>query len=220
MNNTIIIKIMSLNHGFTIITATDKKRGIGFQGKLPWKNTTDMKFFKNITTQRFEEHKINAIIMGRKTFESLNYEPLPNRLNICITSYNVDTAHSLFIGNSFFPLKSNKSMDFKISSSCLNNDFYNKIMFFNSLNDSLEFLYNLSKVENIFVIGGSILYQEAINHKDCKEILVNEIDINVDCDVFFPEIDNEKFVLTYSNFIGEGVLNKRYIKRMVRSMTI
>lgn len=211
---------MNNNHGFTIVTTTDKKRGIGIQGKLPWKNTTDMKFFKNITTQRFEEHKINAIIMGRKTFESLNYQPLPNRLNICITSYHPDTAYSLFIGNSFYPLKSNKSMDFKISSSYLNEEINNQIMFFNSLNESLEFLYNFSKIDNIFVIGGSILYHEAINHKDCKEIFINEIDIDVDCDVFFPEIDNEKFVLTYSNFIGEGVQNKRYIKRMIRSLTI
>jgi dihydrofolate reductase len=211
---------MNINTGFTIITATDKNRGIGFQGKLPWKNKTDMKYFKNITNQRFNENKFNAIIMGRKTFESLDYKPLPNRLNICITSYNIDTAYSLFIGNSFYPLKTNKSMDFSFSSSSLNKDVYNHILFFNSLNDSLEFLYHSSIIENIFVIGGSILYHEAINHKDCKELLINEIDIETECDVFFPEINNENFVMTFSNYIGEGVKNKRYIKRMVRSLTI
>jgi dihydrofolate reductase len=44
---------------------------------LPWNIPEDMKFFKDKTKGR-------AIIMGRKTFESVGH-PLPNRLNIVIT---------------------------------------------------------------------------------------------------------------------------------------
>ena len=215
-----------MTFGFIIIAATTKNNGIGMNGKLPWKNNTDMKYFKNITTQRIDENKINAVIMGRKTFQSLNFKPLPNRLNICITSYNSNTAFPFFIGthNSFYPLQSNKSMDFcLLKNHNIQNDkipSLNQIMFFNSLNDSLLYLYKCSIIENIFVIGGSILYKEAICHKDCNEILINEIDCDTNCDVFFPEIDSNHFVLMNSNNIGEGVINKRYIKRMNRSMTI
>lgn len=78
-------KILKLNRNFysnnlNIIVAFDKKRGIGFDNKLPWpKLKKDMKFFKNKT-------KGNIIIMGRKTWESIGCVPLKDRTNIIITS--------------------------------------------------------------------------------------------------------------------------------------
>ena len=44
---------------------------IGKDGKLPWHNPNDLKWFKSITTN-------NVVIMGRKTYESIG-KPLPNR---------------------------------------------------------------------------------------------------------------------------------------------
>ena len=63
----------------TIIVAYDRNHGIGFDNDMPWKRDlkADLQRFKEITTG-------NAIIMGRKTFESLP-GVLPNRLNIVIT---------------------------------------------------------------------------------------------------------------------------------------
>ena len=78
-----------MNKGFTIIVATTPLRGIGLNGKLPWKNTVDMKYFRNITTQRMDETKQNAVIMGRNTFKSMDCKPLPNRKNYCITTNEV-----------------------------------------------------------------------------------------------------------------------------------
>ena len=64
-----------------LIVAVDSKcYGIGKDGKIPWHNKDDMKFFKDITTG----YGNNAVIMGRKTFESIG-KPLPNRLNIVIS---------------------------------------------------------------------------------------------------------------------------------------
>ena len=60
------------------IVAVDKDWGIGKDGNLLVKISEDMKRFKNITYN-------NAVIMGRKTMESLGYEPLPHRLNIVLT---------------------------------------------------------------------------------------------------------------------------------------
>ena len=71
-----------------LIVAVDSKcYGIGKDGKIPWHNKDDMKFFKDITTGDGN----NAVIMGRKTFESIG-KPLPNRLNIIIskTLTNID----------------------------------------------------------------------------------------------------------------------------------
>jgi len=74
-------------HEFSIIVATTMAGGIGQDGALPWPtNRTDMTYFRNTTTQRYDPDKINAVIMGRRTWESLGGKPLHRRLNICITS--------------------------------------------------------------------------------------------------------------------------------------
>lgn len=72
---------------FKIICAMTKDtRGIGEDNKLPWpKIQEDAKYFQMQTTSTHNKDKINAIIMGRFTWESLP-KPLPNRINIIITS--------------------------------------------------------------------------------------------------------------------------------------
>ena len=69
----------------SIIVAMDEGRGIGFQNKLPWKLSSDLKRFKNLTMG-------HHIIMGRKTFESIG-KPLPGRQTIIISRnplYKID----------------------------------------------------------------------------------------------------------------------------------
>lgn len=61
----------------TIIVAFDENSGIGINNTLPWRLPEDLMRFKKITTG-------HAIIMGRKTFESIG-RPLPNRRNIVLT---------------------------------------------------------------------------------------------------------------------------------------
>lgn len=61
----------------TIIAAMDKNRLIGRDNGLPWRLSADLQNFKKLTSG-------NAIIMGRKTWDSLG-RPLPNRRNIIIT---------------------------------------------------------------------------------------------------------------------------------------
>ena len=66
-----------------LIWAQDQKGGIGKDGKLPWHISEDLQNFKKITSG-------SPIIMGRKTWESLPFKPLPNRRNIVLSSNQVD----------------------------------------------------------------------------------------------------------------------------------
>lgn len=59
--------------------AQDKNGSIGYQGTLPWYLPNDLKFFKQMTVN-------NVVVMGRKTFEGMNKRPLPNRINIILTT--------------------------------------------------------------------------------------------------------------------------------------
>ena len=61
----------------SIIVATDEENGIGKNNQLLWHLPKDLAFFKKTTSG-------HAIIMGRKTFDSMG-KALPNRRNIVIS---------------------------------------------------------------------------------------------------------------------------------------
>lgn len=62
------------------IVAMTENRLIGYDGKIPWRIPEDMQHFKQMTTGK-------AVIMGRKTWESLpvKFRPLPDRMNIVVS---------------------------------------------------------------------------------------------------------------------------------------
>ena len=77
----------------SLIVAASINNAIGKENQLLWHLPNDLKFFKNTTWG-------GVVIMGRKTFESVN-KPLPGRTNIVITKQpdwnaeNVEVANSL-----------------------------------------------------------------------------------------------------------------------------
>jgi dihydrofolate reductase len=78
----------------SIIVAVSEDLGIGKDNELLWHISEDLKRFKRLTTG-------NAVIMGKKTWESLPRKPLPGRKNIVLTDNrqavieNAVTAYSL-----------------------------------------------------------------------------------------------------------------------------
>jgi dihydrofolate reductase len=72
---------------FDIVVAADLDWGIGKAGGLPWpKLRGDLQHFKRITSTASAGQR-NAIVMGRKTWESKEVagKPLPNRLNVVVS---------------------------------------------------------------------------------------------------------------------------------------
>jgi dihydrofolate reductase len=65
-------------HTISIVVAAAANNAIGKNNKLLWHLPNDLKFFKNTTWA-------SVVIMGRKTFESVN-KPLPGRLNVVVTT--------------------------------------------------------------------------------------------------------------------------------------
>jgi len=72
---------------FSLVVAATQRGGIGLNNSIPWKLSTDMKFFKKVTSTTTDASKLNAVIMGRKTWDSIpqKFRPLPGRLNIVLT---------------------------------------------------------------------------------------------------------------------------------------
>ena len=84
--------------------------------------------------------KQNAIVMGRKTWESIGKKPLPGRLNIVLSS---DTSRE--------------------NEDALAIDEENNTLLLGGLDNAIEYCESNEFVNEIFVIGGARIYEEAGN---------------------------------------------------------
>lgn len=146
---------------FSIVVAMDQDRGIGRDGNLPWHLKCDLQHFKEITTQARDKNKHNAVIMGRKTWDSLppQFRPLPNRINVVITR--------------------NPNLEFPQG-----------VLRADGLEQALVLGAPSSAIESVYVIGGAQIFEQAIALKECRKIYLTRILHSFDCDTFFlPFVD-------------------------------
>ena len=68
---------MTTHPKLSLIVAKSRNNVIGIDGDLPWRLSSDLKFFKQVTLGK-------PVLMGRVTWESLPF-PLPGRRNIVLT---------------------------------------------------------------------------------------------------------------------------------------
>lgn len=160
-----------------MIVAYSNNNGIGLNNALPWKISSDLKKFKNLTVG----NKNNAIIMGKNTWLSLN-KSLPMRDNLILTTtLEVDSKDS----------DNNIAKSFK-------NEFLLKEFLKNKQYDELWVIGG----ENIYD-----LFLNKTNIFNVNKIHITYIDEEFNCDRFFPQLDQEKFSFTSKSMhlpINEG----------------
>lgn len=143
----------------SLIVAYDENRVIGNKGKVPWHIPEDFKHFKQATMG-------HAVIMGRKTWESLpkKFRPLPGRLNIIMTRTNSS-------------LIANETVDDKTT-----------IIPASGLQEAVFFADKYGSGEKIWVIGGAEIYKMALDYRVVSEILATEVKGVHEGDAFFPDL--------------------------------
>ncbi len=171
-----------------IVAYQRKDRGIGFGGDIPWHLSEDLKYFKQKTSNTVSDSESNVLFMGRKTWESIpeNHRALKDR-----TCYVVSR---------------NNTTEFKERVESFENTYL-----INAFDEILTFVTNMNRV-NVWLIGGSQLYNEMITSFSLNKIYVTEIYTNkgdeFQCDTFFPEINSDKFSLTSVSTIRESKCKK------------
>jgi dihydrofolate reductase len=88
---------------FDVVVAADLEWGIGKQGGLPWPRLKgDLAHFKRVTSEASEGRR-NAIVMGRKTWESkeVGQKPLPRRLNVVVSRSELAVPEGVVLASSF-----------------------------------------------------------------------------------------------------------------------
>ena len=139
----------------TMIFACDMNNAIGKDGDLPWRQSTDLQHFKEITLG-------GTIVMGRKTWESLPGR-LPERRHLVMTRGNREDVDTIT---------------------------YQEVL-------------ELSKEEEIFIIGGGEIYTLFLPHvnKIHRTIIHCEVD---NADTFAPEINSEIFKVSQSEIVPKS----------------
>lgn len=143
---------------FSVIVAVDEKLGIGKEGGLPWHLPGDLKYFKNITTLTSSLDKQNAVVMGRKTWESIpeKYRPLSGRINAVLS----------------------RRADLELPGD---------VLLFHDLSTALNSLQSRGDIDKIFVIGGADVFRAALDHPDCGQMFITRVRGDFSCDRFLPD---------------------------------
>lgn len=167
---------------YAIIVACDNKGGIGKNNTIPWRISEDLKYFRLITSDA-QPNMINAVIMGRKTWESIGSKPLKNRINIIIS--NSLTENTRIFDTPTFIVK--------------------------SLNHAYLKLKENHAIDKVFIIGGGQLYREAIYDYRYTKIYMTLISNDYECDVFFPvHLLKHRYAIKYEGPIQKTRDNINY----------
>ncbi|MCG8422675.1 MAG: dihydrofolate reductase [Proteobacteria bacterium] len=152
---------------FDIVVAIDRDRGIARAGQIPWRLPGDVAHFKTLTRTTRASGTRNAVVMGRKTWDSIpdRLRPLLGRKNAVLTRQ-----HQLEVPGG--------------------------VMCASSLDRALaglriEQAHGDRPIERIFVIGGSEIYAEAVGKLGCRTIYLTRVDGSFDCDRFFPPFERD-----------------------------
>jgi dihydrofolate reductase len=134
------------------IAAMDEARVIGVKNQLPWQIPEDLKRFSLLTVG-------HAVLMGRRTFESLPaaFRPLPKRKNIVISS----------------TLPEQKGVEI----------FQSPEGVFKALEEEVLKL----PTDKLWVIGGESLYRQTLEYWD--EVYLTLVQGKHQGDAFFPEFE-------------------------------
>lgn len=138
------------------IVCVDKNWGIGYKGDLLIKIPEDMKFFKEKTLH-------NIVVMGRKTYDSLDNNPLPKRINCVVTSKT-------------------DSVDYSID-----RNYYSMNMCY--VKENLLPTFSKHNYIDVLVIGGGSIYKELLPY--CDTVYVTKVDYAFEnVDTYFPNLEN------------------------------
>jgi dihydrofolate reductase len=144
------------------IVAAARNGVIGKDGELPWSIPEDMKWFR-------ERTRGHALIMGRKTYESVEH-PLPHRLNVIVT----------------------RQKDYKPKNSSVPNAPVHVVA---TIEEGLTYCRNVAAQygNEIFIIGGGEIYHQSVRFVDT--IYLTRIHRDVAGDATYPDPDLKQFEL-------------------------
>ena len=130
-----------------------------------------------MTQTTTDPEKKNMVIMGRKTWESIpsKFRPLPGRLNAILSSRPKE-----YFGDT--------------KDSLIVQSFQAAVEAAKARED---------EVETVWVIGGSSLYQMALESEYINRVYLTRILASIECDTFLPSMASGKFRLVLDPAVSQ-----------------
>ncbi|KAK3302027.1 dihydrofolate reductase-like protein [Chaetomium strumarium] len=185
-----------------IVAATAQHMGIGRAGSLPWPMLKrEMAYFARVTRRlpppvvplksesggggvmnndddddaRRKKKKKNAVVMGRKTWESIpeRFRPLPGRWNVVLSTRGATTTT---------PTTGGEGAAGGVP----------EAVTAQSLEEALAYLRDVKQKKEggglgrVFVIGGAQIYRAALEMIQARRVLLTRVRTDFECDTFFP----------------------------------
>jgi len=148
---------------FDVVLAADLEWGIGKANALPWpKLKGDLAHFRRVTSAAPEGQR-NAIVMGRKTWDSAEVggRPLPRRLNVVVSRGVPAVPEGVVVAH--------------------------------SLDEALRAAEHASDIATTFVVGGAHLLQAALDHAALRYVYLTRVEGRFGCDTHIPDLDARGF---------------------------
>ena len=155
------MSLSNIKPEFKMIVALARGGGIGYGGGLPWpKIARDLRFFAEMTRSSVFPYN-SAVVMGRKTWESIpaNARPLPFRDNFVVSALHTAT--------------NNESATAGVT-------------FISNLSEIHKYATNYDRV---WFIGGASIYEQVVANQDSfpiDDIYITFVDEEYECDTGFP----------------------------------
>lgn len=171
----------------TLVLAATRDMGIGLRGTLPWTGLKkEMAYFARVTKRlppsvrplhlqlniasflqfslQVDPPALNAVIMGRKTWDSIppKFRPLKGRLNIVISRSFPVSVEEPSAGVETEPIRAS------------------------SLDQALDYLRGRQQtLGRVFVIGGGQIYASALSRPEARRVLLTSVMSDFECDTYF-----------------------------------
>ena len=160
---------------FVIVVACDINRGIGIKNAIPWFLPSEFRWLYRITTHTSDPDKMNALLMGRKTWDSIPVErrPLAKRINIILSR------------------TSGGGKDGEL--------------FFSDLDSVLDFLDRTDSIETCYIFGGAHIYEECLSRGIVDEVIETEIQKSFFVDTWMPSLPDSFALQRSESLILDGI---------------
>lgn len=144
-------------------------------------------YFSRTTKRVSDPSKRNVVIMGKKTYLGVppTKRPLADRLNIVL------------------------------STTMTQKELPENVLLCRSLDEAMQTLESkpwCKQLENIWIVGGSGVYAEAMESPRCHRLYLTKIQERFECDTFFPNIPVSFQEVPLDEYTPHGVQEENGIK--------
>uniref|UniRef100_A0A5S6Q9D4 dihydrofolate reductase n=1 Tax=Trichuris muris TaxID=70415 RepID=A0A5S6Q9D4_TRIMR len=163
-----------------IIVAICENFGIGLDNKIPWHLPSELKHFRKMTMTCQNAAMQNAVIMGRKTYESIpqQFRPLKRRVNVVLTREkgSINKTEGVVVAR--------------------------------SLHNAFQLLRSPplgGTIETAWICGGSSVYEEVLKRGCWNRLYITSVHEAYKCDAFFPVINYAALRKVSDELVSSGM---------------